>query len=83
MKKQYDKSKCKLLAKDKNVEEIVARNKSVLIHAVYEDDKVSGNLYDKLDDKLLTILRDDFGYECEIQNFGGSFFGSYYLVIYL
>jgi len=54
-----------------------------LIHAVYEEDKISGNLYDKLDNKLLTILRDDFGYECEIQNFGGSFFGSYYLVIYL
>ena len=118
MKKQYDKSKCKLLSKDLNVEEIIARNKSVLsnydfttvlnaiqqkfnrmqgfpseeckmsigmrlIHAVYEDDKISSNLYDKLDNKLLTILRDDFGYECEIQNFGGSFFGSYYLVIYL
>ena len=118
MEKQYDKSKCKLLSKDLNVEEIIARNKSVLasydfttvlnaiqqkfnrmqgfpseerkmsigmrlIHAVYEDDKVSNNLYDKLDNKLLAILRDDFGYECEIQNFGGSFFGSYYLVIHL
>ena len=118
MKKQYDKSKCKLLSKDLNVEEIIARNKSVLstydfttvlnaiqqkfnrmqgfpseerkmsigmrlIHAVYEDDKISSNLYDKLDNKLLTILRDDFGYECEIQNFGGSLFGSYYLVIHL
>lgn len=30
MKKQYDKSKCKLLSKDLNVEEIIARNKSVL-----------------------------------------------------
>lgn len=30
MNKQYDKNKCKLLSKDKNVEEIVARNKSVL-----------------------------------------------------
>lgn len=30
MKKQYDKSKCKLLPKDKNVEEIIARNNNLL-----------------------------------------------------
>lgn len=73
MKKQYDKSKCKLLSKDLNVEEIFARNKSVL--ASYDFTTVLNAIQQKFNRMQ--------GFPCEIQNFGGSFFGSYYLVIYL
>lgn len=118
MTKQYSKSLCKLLPKDENVKEIVARNKNILetydfttvlntiqqkfnriqtistekrdiaiaarlIHCIYEDDKISNALYDDLDNKLVTILKEDFGYDVEIKGFGGGFFETRYLVFHL
>ena len=52
-----------------------------LVHSVYEEDKISGKLYENLDQQLLRILYDDFDYNAEIENVGGSLFGLYYLVL--
>ncbi len=52
-----------------------------LLHSVYEEDGISGKLYKNLDRQLIRILHDDFDYNAEIENIGGSFFGSYYLIL--
>ena len=52
-----------------------------LIHSIYEEDGISGKLYENLDQQLIHILHDEFNYDAEIENIGGSFFGSYYLIL--
>lgn len=53
------------------------------IHSLYEFDKISTVLYDALDDKLMAILKEDFGYDAKIKSFGGTIFDSQFLVLYL
>lgn len=52
-----------------------------LLYSVYEEDGISGKLYENLDQQLIRILHDDFDYDAKIENVGGSFFGSYYLIL--
>lgn len=67
------------LSGDKGVMSISTR----LIHCVYEEDKISNSLYDGLDNKLVAILKEDFGYDVEIKGFGGALFETQYLVFHL